>query len=216
MINLITKNCSFKYNSNSSIIYLQGDGGFRMKFEKLTDSKIKVIFTAKDLILNNISTKEFFADSSISQKLLEYLLLKAENELDFKTEDCKLLVEAVKYSGGGLAFTITKLADYNKATPISLIYKFENFADFLDLCTHIKNTTIINLENFSEQFSLYLYNNTYYLFINDYLNIPLGIINVFDEFGEHIYYPYKLEGIINEYGKIIYEKNVIVEGIKII
>ena len=39
---------------------------------------------------------------------------------------------------------------------------------------------------------------------------------MFDEFGEHIYYPYKLEGIINEYGKIIYEKNAIVEGIKII
>ena len=187
-----------------------------MKFEKLTDSKIKIIFTTKDLIVNNISTKDFFTDSSISQKLLEYLLLKAEMELDFKAEDCKLLVEVVKYSSGGLAFTITKLEDYHRTTSISLIYKFADFEDFLNLCTYIKNMNIANLESFSEQFSLYIYHNTYYLFINNYLDIPLNLINIFDEFGEHIYYPYKLEGMINEYGKIIYEKNAICEGIKII
>ena len=187
-----------------------------MKFKKLTDSKIKIIFTAKDLILNNISTKDFFVDSLISQKLIEYLLLKAEIELDFKTEDCKLLVEAVKYSSGGLAFTITKLEDYNNTSTLRLLYKFTDFEDFLHLCTYLKNMNITNIENYSKQFSLYIYNDIYYLSINNCLDIPLKIINIIDEYGEHIYSPYKLEGIINEYGKIIYEKNAICEGIKII
>ena len=187
-----------------------------MKFKKLTDSKIEIIFTAKDLILNNISTKDFFIDSLISQNLLEYLLLKAEIELNFKAKDCKLLVEAVKYSSGGLAFTITKLEDYNNTNSFKLIYKFIDFEDFLNLCTYIKNMNIVNMESYSEQFSLYIHNDTYYLFINNYLDIPLNIINIIDEYGEHIYSPYKLEGIINEYGKIIYKKNAICEGIKII
>ena len=52
--------------------------------------------------------------------------------------------------------------------------------------------------------------------MKNYFSLPFDIINVFDEFGEHIIYPYKLEGIINEYGKIIYETNAICEGIKII
>lgn len=187
-----------------------------MKFEKITDSKIKIVFTAKDLISSNISSKDFFTDNSISQEILEYILLKAEMELGFKAEDCKLLVEAIKYSGGGLAFTITKLFENNTIPSISLIYQFESFENFLNLCTYIKNMHIHDLENFSEQFSLYTYHNTYYLLINDYSIIPIEIINAFDEFSEHICCPYKLEGIINEYGKIIYEKNAICEGIKII
>lgn len=187
-----------------------------MKFEKLTNNKIKIMFTAKDLMASNISSKEFFADNSISQELLEYLLLKAEIELGFKAEDCKLLVEVIKYSGGGLAFTITKLSSSNNISSISLIYHFENFENFLHLCSYIKNMHILDLEKFSNQFSLYTYQQTYYLFIKDYSLVPVNIMNAFDEFSEHICCPYQLEGIINEYGKPIYENNAICEGIKII
>ena len=69
-----------------------------MKLEKLTNNKIKIVFSQRDLTTNNISVKDFLTDISVSQKLLEYLLLKAEIELGFKVEDCKLLIETIKCS----------------------------------------------------------------------------------------------------------------------
>lgn len=187
-----------------------------MKFEKLNESKIKIIFTSKDVILNSISTNDVFTDVSISQQLLQYILFRAEKEIGFKTDDCKLLVEASKRSEGGFVFIITKLSEFGTMDCSNFIYKFENFENFLTLCTYIKNMNFSNFENTPVNITLSLYNNAYYLSISNYFQMPLTLLNAFNEFGEFLIYSPQLDGLISEYGKIIFENNAISKGIKII
>ena len=56
-----------------------------MKFEKLTNTKIKIIISQEDLKLNNLSIDNILSNSISSQKLLNNIILNAEKELNFKT-----------------------------------------------------------------------------------------------------------------------------------
>ena len=58
-----------------------------MKFEKITDSKIKAILTEKDMELNNISSETLFSNSSFSQQLLQSMLYEAEKQIGFIVDD---------------------------------------------------------------------------------------------------------------------------------
>lgn len=142
-----------------------------MKFEKITDNKIKIFFSTDDFNSKNISPKVLFSNNYIIQNLLNTFLEKAKDELNFKVNDEQLLLEAISCTDG-FVFTITKISpylfEYNSMTNI---YKFENFENFVCFCTYIKNMKI----NFNTNFSLYFYNNNYYLcYLNDSkLNIIL-------------------------------------------
>lgn len=142
-----------------------------MKFEKITDNKIKIFFSTDDFNSKNISPKVLFSNNYIIQNLLNTFLEKAKDELNFKVNDEQLLLEAISCTDG-FVFTITKilpyLFEYNSMTNI---YKFENFENFVCFCTYIKNMKI----SFNINFSLYFYNNNYYLcYLNDSkLNIIL-------------------------------------------
>lgn len=179
-----------------------------MKFQKLTDTKIRIIFNLEDMSSNNFSAETFFSDNSISQKILHSILLMAEKEVGFKTDDCKLLVEAISCNDGEFVFTITKLISHELSINSStFIFKFKSFDDVLSLCTYIKNMNINNLHGFFMNCSLFAYNNTYYLYINNDFDLPYLLINTFSEFGTYIPYNSKFDGILNEYGKIIFDKN---------
>ena len=49
-----------------------------MKFEKITDKKIKITLSFYDLESNNISINNLFSDSNLSEKLLQSLLNLAQ------------------------------------------------------------------------------------------------------------------------------------------
>ena len=66
-----------------------------MKFEKITDTKIKIFLSLRDMELNKVSAESIFSNSASSQKLLQNMLNKAKKEIGFETGDSKLLVEAV-------------------------------------------------------------------------------------------------------------------------
>lgn len=186
-----------------------------MKFEKLNDTKIRIILSSKDMELNNISTENILSNSANSQKFLETIINQAEKELNFKTEDSQLLVEAVLPSSEECIFTITKLLgeDVCRKNYInSFIFKFDKFDDFVSLCIFLKNFSYLNLKGFSKNFSLIFYNDTYYLklieienssIITDYLK------TLFEEFGQDVSLSAGIEGILNEYGKVVFSKNAI-------
>lgn len=188
-----------------------------MKFEKLTDKKIKIIVSLKDMELNNVSAKNIFSNTDASQKLLQTILNMAEKEIGFKAGNSKLLVEAIMSSDEECTFTITKLSEKKiklKNISNSFIFKFNSFDNFIDLCTFIKNMSNLNLKEFSKNFSLILYNNTYYLstveveafsILFDYMK------TIFSEFGENVSNSIGLDGILNEYGKIIFDKNAFLQ-----
>ena len=74
----------------------------------------------------------------------------------------------------------------------------------------------INLNDYHELFSLILYNNTYYLSISNISSLPSLLLNILDEFGNSVPCSTSLEGLIGEYGKVIFKRNAIYEGLKMI
>ena len=68
----------------------------------------------------------------------------------------------------------------------------------------------LNFKDFSKKFSLIFYNNTYYLQTSDtqqFAHILCFIKPFLDEFGVDVSNSVGIEGILNEYGKIIFTKN---------
>ena len=65
-----------------------------MKIEKLTDNKIRIIMNIDDIEKNTNDINTFFDNIMNSQNLFLDILKKAEKEVDFHTEGCKLLIEA--------------------------------------------------------------------------------------------------------------------------
>ena len=187
-----------------------------MKIEKLTDKKIKIICSTEDMNSNNISVQNFFDENAIPQKMLQFLLSQAEKEVGFKSDDCKLLVEAISNEKDEFIFTITKLYKYDIPNIYNnLVFKFDNFENFSDFLIHLKNINNIDLENFSKYCSLYLYKNTYYLYIAGNFNIlSNAILHSLVDFSSCITCTPKLDGILHEYGKIIFTKNSFYNYIK--
>ena len=186
-----------------------------MKFEKLTDTKIRIILSLRDMELNNISVENILSNSADSQKLLESIITKAEKKLGFKPGDSKLLIEAIATSNEQCIFTITKLVDEKiciRNYANSFIFKFENFDDFINLCTFLNNFSYLHLKDFSKNFSLIFYNGTYYLQALNAENFSIVLDymrTIFSEFGKDVSHSVGIEGILNEYGKVIFAKNAI-------
>ena len=173
-----------------------------MKFEKLTDNKLKIIFTADDMSLNNVSTKAILSNNSISQKLLQSLLSKAEQKVGFKADDCDLIVEAVSINGG-IIFTITKItSDHDLYNNLNLIYKFESFENFLDFCTYLNN---MNFNDYTG-FSLFLYNKKYYLSVGANNKRFSDLKLLLGEFGDNANSFPIMNGILHEYGKTVMDE----------
>lgn len=186
-----------------------------MKFEKITDNKIKIIFTVEDMNINNVSVEGFLSNKILSEKVLQSIISEAEKQVGFNTENHELLVEALSTSDGGLEFTITKLfIDNDIEEKDKFLFKFTNFDDFLKLCTYIKNMNNLDIKQFITTSSLFFYKNYYYLVIN-YDSLPNSLFYILNEFSYFIPYASGIEGIINEYGKIVFSNNAIEDCINI-
>lgn len=190
-----------------------------MKFEKLTDTKIRIILSIKDIESNNLSMDDVLSNSKDSQKLLNTLITKAEQELGFKTEDSQLLVEAISSCSDEYIFTITKLLEdkiYCCKNNNYFIFKFDCFDDFVNLCTFLKNFSYLCLNEISKNFSLIFYNNNYYLkFVEaECSSIVIDYIKcLFEEFAQDVSHSAGIDGVLNEYGKVIFSKNAIMKCI---
>ena len=66
-----------------------------MQIEKLSENKIRILLNMDDLKEKNIDFHSFMSNSIESQDLFYEILDKAEKEVGFKTEDCKLIIEAL-------------------------------------------------------------------------------------------------------------------------
>ena len=176
-----------------------------MKFEKLTDTKIRIVFNIDDMNSNNFSADTFFSDNSIAQSALNSILSMAEKEIGFKADDCKLLIEAISSNDGDFIFTITKLYSYELHNAVySSILRFDCFENFVSLCTYLKNINSFNFYDFLRNCCLFKLNNIYYLCINSAYELPNLLVNSFTEFSSCINYNSTLDGILSEYGTLIF------------
>lgn len=200
-----------------------------MKIEKLTENKIRIVLNIDDLIEKNIDLHSFLANSEASQNFLNDILNKAEQEVGFVTKDCKIMIEALASSDGVFVFTITKFAPFvsekkriktkRRTVDISsnkVIYSFSSFEEFCNLCENMNKVFIDDIKYISKDISLYLYNDTYYLVVNN-INTEFPKLKNFyaiiSEFATLVNYSNSFEAKLLEHGKVIISKNAIKKGI---
>lgn len=200
-----------------------------MKIEKLTENKIRIIIKQEDMESNDIDLHKFVLKSIESQNLFLKILNKAKEEFDFDIDGYKLLIETFSSSDDIFIFTITKYLDNeskklkvkkksnNNSNTLFKIINFNEFEDFCYFCEMLLNTNI-NINTFCKNNSLYLYNNTYYLILE---NINVSESN-FKKFNNYIseFFTYKqfsknFELKLKEHGKLIFKKNAINKTINI-
>ncbi len=200
-----------------------------MKIEKLTENKIRIIIKQEDMESNDIDLHKFVLKSIESQSLFLKILNKAKEEFDFDIDGYKLLIETFSSSDDIFIFTITKYLDNeskklkvkkksnNNSNTLFKIINFNEFEDFCYFCEMLLNTNI-NINTFCKNNSLYLYNNTYYLILE---NINVSESN-FKKFNNYIseFFTYKqfsknFELKLKEHGKLIFKKNAINKTINI-
>ena len=134
-----------------------------MKFEKLSDNKIRIILTIQDLAEKNIDFQAFMSNNIESQDILLDMLEEAKKETGFDAENSNLKIVALALADTNFVFTITKLnKDFStnllrnsgktvkvrkKQTNLldsNIIYLFKDFDDFCYFCDTIKSSGIYN------------------------------------------------------------------------
>ena len=208
-----------------------------MKIEKLTENKIRVIVNFKDLDNSNLDINFDVKNQGSLPNFFIKLLDKAEKEVGFNTDGCRLLIETFASHDDFLVFTITKYSQEDLLQPpttlpkkkLSIkrktininkkqsIYKFSNFEEFCNFCNCIKNMQDFNIKDFSKNISLYLFNNTYFLILNN-INTSYKYLSKFysciSEFAKPCSYSNNFCNKLFEHGKVIIKKDAINIGIK--
>lgn len=155
-----------------------------MKFEKLSDNKIKIILNLKDLEEKHIDFHSFMSNPIESQELFIDILKEAEKEIGFITSNYNIRIEAFATSDGNFIFTITRANAINLPKKQKLIYKrktqktdkeltlycFDSFDDYCNFCAFLSHKS----NCYQGSSSLILYNYKYYLILN---NIKMNSIN---------------------------------------
>ena len=206
-----------------------------MKIEKLTENKIRVIMNFKDIENNTNDLHSFFNNMANSQNIFLDILEKAEKEVNFHTEGCKLLIEAFSTFEDSIVFTITKFST-NDIAPISnnkskltvkrkihnpnlknAVYEFNNFYCFCDFCKFISNISNIETQKIAKKIVLYNYQNKFYLIFKD-INLKYEYIhkffNILSEFSKFQNYSNNFEYKLSEHGRAFIKSNAIFKGIK--
>lgn len=206
-----------------------------MKIEKLTENKIRIILKQEDFKNKTIDIQNLLLTEPETQSLFLEILNKAKKEINFDTDGHKLLIEAYFQSTDVFIFTITKYLESNntlktnsknfltirkKSTSLNNtchIYEFDNFEDFCDCCKYINQNNKINLKKLFKTSALYLYNNTYYLVIDD-INTSNTSLKIFHssllEFSNDINHSKNFKFKLKEHGKKVIKSNAINTGIK--
>ena len=201
-----------------------------MKIEKINENKIRITLNIDDLNKRNIDLHSFMSNSIESQDIFMDMLDKADREVGFNTDDCRIMIEALALKNGFFILTITKFEHNDKETsigrknlhtkrkqsPLNLkktIYSFESFDIFCDFCSFLKNTLEKEeIASFSKESDLYEYNSNYYLVFSD-LNIKSknikNICSSITEFADFVSNSELFENKIKEYGKLISSKNAL-------
>ncbi|MCI8392603.1 MAG: adaptor protein MecA [Clostridia bacterium] len=79
-----------------------------MKIEKLNENKIRITLNLEDLNERDIDFHSFMSNSIESQSIFLDMLDKADREVGFNTDDCRIMIEALALKDRELYF------DYNQ------------------------------------------------------------------------------------------------------
>lgn len=202
-----------------------------MQFEKINEDKIRIIFNLNDLKEKNVDYHDFMANSIATQKVFLDMLNQAEKEIGFITTNYQLIIEALASSDGSFILTVTrskeekekviknikklkakpKLLPLNEPLP-TLIYKFNTFDDFYDLCYLIKDEHLNKLSKTFNKAILYSYNNDVYLLLKtspkaDIKEVKYIISLVNESMADLMHASELFQYKLYEFGKVILKNN---------
>ena len=188
-----------------------------MKIEKINDNKIKVTLSSKELEERNLDFQSLRYNTPEAQTLFWDMMKQAENEHGFITANSQLFIEAASINDGKFIVTVTKIQDkalppvpQKRKLPVpelkvrkkqttkaeNSIYKFDDFEQICNLLLTIDIPS--NLAS-----TLYEYKGSFFIVTKPSKKLHLLI----SEFGEVVKDSITIEGILQEHGNKITEKN---------
>ena len=209
-----------------------------MKFEKLSDNKIRIILTMQDLTEKNIDFHSFMSNSIESQNVLLDMLEEAKKETGFDPENFNLKIEALAMADTNFIFTITKVYPENseiadkspkrkftikrkcltQASTTQAVYMFNCFDDFCNFLYFLKKSnSVYEIHSLADDVLLYSYKNCYYLLIS---NIHTSIVSrisfyaTITEFAKCISNSKSFASKLKECGTLIMKNNALEIGFK--
>ena len=206
-----------------------------MKFEKLSENKIRVTLTMQDLYEKEIDFHVFMSNPIQSQSILLDMLEEAKKEVGFDPEDYNLKIEALSLADTNFIFTITKIIpeiERPKTTKKKFTVKKKslnpsstqavyNFRSFDDFCCFLQLLEKSNLLTFAEKvahsISLYRYKENYYLLME---HISPEIVNKIKfyanitEFAKYITNSKVFASKLKECGTLMIKNNALQIGCK--
>ncbi len=133
-----------------------------MKIEKLTENKLKVMFSSTELEDNNISIHSFLANSKETQNFFLAILNIANEDLNFELNTSQITYDTISFSNKYFVIIITK-KDSTKNSFMNvyedIFFKFNNANELFEFCDVLKSI----LPTLDFKSTLYQYNNIYFL-----------------------------------------------------
>lgn len=136
-----------------------------MKIEKISNDKLKFIFSMNELEKENIDYQSFMSGSDKCENIINSLLYIAQDELDFNTKDCNIEIETFEVTHGNFVITVTKFNDNppklkakrktGDFSDCSCVYEFSSFDNYIDFTYFLKT-------NFNNIFEIFENNKKLY------------------------------------------------------
>lgn len=198
-----------------------------MKIEKITENKIRITLNIDDLKEKNIDFHSFMSNSIETQDIFFDMLKEAEEKVGFRTDDYKILLEALATQDGKFILNVTriipdtetiknkKILAKRKSVKIDkklALYKFNSFDDFCNFATLLHSSNCNLIISKIKKAILYSYNNSYYLVLNNILadiSLLKSFCSLIAEFSTYISNSDLFEKKLSEYGKVVIKNNAI-------
>lgn len=205
-----------------------------MKFEKLSENKIRITLSIQDLAEKEIDFHVFMSNSIESQDILLDMLEQAKKETGFDPENYNLKIEALAMADTSFVFTITKEVPEEKTklpkkkfaikrkslnpSSTQAVYAFSNFDDYCSFLHFLQESNLLNdIVHIADSVLLYQYKEKYYLLMNgihsEVVN-KLRFYTAITEFAKYITNSKVFVSKLLECGNLIMKDNAIEVGLK--
>lgn len=178
-----------------------------MRIERISSSKIKVEIDRVDSKVWGVSLSNINANTSQVQKLYKYALKQAEEKLNFVVGNSKVYIEAIPVESDKFVIIISLDQDKHKEDETDAdmigIYKFY---DFEELVSAIKEIYCL----FYGKSFIYSVDEILYLVL-----FPADLFGFYEadnklsEFSEKVLNQAIFLGMLNEYGKVLFNDNAV-------
>jgi len=208
-----------------------------MRFEKLSENKIRITLTVNDLKDKDIDFHDFMSNPLETQDLFLDILEQAKEKIGFNTTDYRVKIEALAMIDGDFVVNITRISETEKtntststpkkkfkvrrktAAPKSeqSVYKFDCFDDYCYFIQYLSKNKLSNAYLIAKKIVVYVYQNEYYLVFNDINENYKNLVTFYSsitEFGTYINNSTLFISKLQECGKTVIKNNALKISLK--